>query len=256
MNNKPLITIRDIAESGLNAAYHLLHRLKHHQMEELGLFGLIFLPVIDFIKFVHYCYKSSQNDYKKFNNPEHKWGTRLLYFAKFAATTSGVVLALLGLASLGLNIIFLGNAVMSIRSFVKATAAYFIDENPEKARKNVIKGIVSAGYTAAFAMMLVFPPAPIIALSLALVAVSIQMVYSLWWGKAEKENVEVAVVEAVEQPEVIVEQEELPAPHLLLHDIESGVAFRNTLLTNQNRHHDDAIVGQYSYQSPARRNSI
>jgi hypothetical protein len=155
-------------------------------MEHLGPLGLIFLPVIDFIKFAHYCYKSSRTDYKKLNDPQYTWGTRLLHLGKFAVTTTGILLALLSVSSLGLTAVFLANVLMTGRSFYKASTAYFIENNPEKAEKHMIKALVSASYTLAFGMMFVFPPAPLIALSLALAGVGIQLVSSLFFGKKQE----------------------------------------------------------------------
>jgi hypothetical protein len=232
MSNKFLITIRDLAESGLNAAYHLLHRLQHARMEHLGPLGLIFLPAIDFIKFAHYCYKSSRTDYKKLNDPQYTWGTRLLHFGKFATTTTGILLALLSVTSLGFTAVFMANVVMTARSLYKGTVAYSIENKPEKAKKHLLKALVSASYTLAFGMMFVFPPAPLVALSLALAGVGIQFMSSLFF-ETQQEVVQPAPVFA---PAETVDNRKSA---FICDEIAEA---QQHLVRQGSSHHDDTIV--------------
>lgn len=178
MNNKYLSNISGLLESTVNGAYHFLHKFQHARIEHLGPFGLIFLPVLDFIKFISYLYKIRQSTYTK--DTEYKGLTALFHLLKFTATLSGVILAIMGLPALGFTMIFAANIFSTLRSLHKACSIYFFEDRinqNEVARKHLSKGLLNAAYISAFALMFIFPPVPMAAFS---IAVGTALIHAVW----------------------------------------------------------------------------
>lgn len=155
-----------LADELLTDAYHTMHSFKEHELEVLGAFALLFIPILDIIKALLYWMKAQDEAYIKRKGQKYATVTSFIHGLKAVVTTLGMLAVFGGATLLGFGLIAAANGMIACRSLAKAGHALFVDKDLKKTGKHLLKFVVSSLFTVSFTILFMIPHASA-ALSLA-----------------------------------------------------------------------------------------
>lgn len=180
-------------EDILTGTYLSLQRFQKHELALAGSFALIFIPLLDILNVYLYWKKIKEKSFQKsdtYKGKRYYQLTLAMHAMKAMVTTAAVILLILGIAStVGLLAIFAVNAFYTLRSLGKALYYGLIKGDATATLKHTGNFLVSGAFTAAFALLLVFPQIGIPAfigwgLAIGGTILGINNKLASWWSKS------------------------------------------------------------------------